>query len=170
MMEKTYKLEITDFKACRMIGKKIIVTLGKTARKHWQKFLNDGSNEFLQKLECKLSPAGECIGWMGDYDSKTKTFTEMPGVFAVMDSEVPNGYDSIDIPDCKMAILWIEGNTSNLEKGAHNLLLKYLNETDYAPDYSLGFSMEYYTSVGYVSLDKDNPIYKFGYFLPCKTK
>lgn len=166
---KKFSLEVIDFKAVRMIGRKINIKLGKNAKKHWQKYLTDGSNDFLQQLD-KVSPDGDCIGWMGDYDPETKIFTEMPGVFVKKDSQVPEGYDYVDIPDCKMAILWIEGEEANLEKGAHNLLLKHLAKTDYVPDYSLGFSMEYYTSIGSVKMDENNSIYKFGYYLPCKKK
>ncbi|CCV64742.1 Transcription activator effector binding [Alteracholeplasma palmae J233] len=167
---KTYELQILDFKKVRMLGKKVLVKMGSNAKKHWQEYLNDGSNQLLQENENRVSPKGDCIGFMGGYNPQTKTFIEMPGVFVKPDTIVPDGFDYIDIPDCNMAVLWITAENPNLEKGAHNLLLKHLKETNYEADYSLGFSAEYYTSVGYVNLDKNNPIYKFGYFLPCKEK
>src|SRR5690606_25086418 len=132
-------------------------------------YLKDGSNEFLQKLK-KVSNDGDCIGWMGDYNPETKTFVEMVGVFVESGSMVPEGFDYVDIPNCKMAILWIEGVNPDLEKGAHNLILKYLKKTEYMEDYSYGFSMEYYTIIGYVTMDEINPIYRFGYYLPCKLR
>lgn len=167
---KKIELEIIDFKATRMIGRKTIVKLGGNAKKVWSKFLTDGSNDLLQLSHDRMSPKGNCIGWMGDFNPETKMFVEMPGVFMNPDSHVPDGFDYIDIKACKVAILWIIDNQPNLEKGAHNLLLKHLNKTDYIADYSAGFSLEYYTHIGYVSLDKENPTYKFGYVLPCKRK
>src|SRR5690606_38021166 len=167
---KKIELEIIDFKATRMIGRKTTVKLGGNAKKEWSKFLKDGSNDLLQSSHDRMSPKGDCIGWMGDFNPETKMFVEMPGIFMKPTSQIPHGFDYMDINECKVAILWITGDNPNLEKGAHNLVLKYLTKTDYVADYSLGFSLEYYTSIGYVNLDKENPTYKFGYVLPCKPK
>ncbi|WP_162140306.1 GyrI-like domain-containing protein [Haploplasma axanthum] len=166
----SYQLEIKDFNAVRMVGKKTTVKFGGNAKKHWKSYLDNGDNDLLQNLKNKVSPNEDCIGWMGNSNLETKTFIEMPGVFLLENSDIPEGFDYIDIPKCKMAILWIEGDTPNLERGAHNHLLKYLKKTDYIEDYSLAFSMEYYTSIGYTHLNKENPVYKFGYLLPCRRR
>jgi hypothetical protein len=52
-----------------------------------------------------------------------------------------------------------------LTRGAHNKLLKLMREAGYAPDYSYGFSMEYYS---YEKYEKDNDEYTFAYYLPCQ--
>ena len=167
---KNYELEIRDFNAVKIIGKKISIKFGGNAKKHVQNYLKNGDGQFLQGLPTRISPDEDLICWMGESNLITKTFSEMPGIFANKNSQVPEGFDAMDIPDCKMAILWIEGSTPSLEKGAHNLLLKHLRDTVYIEDYSLGFSMEYYTSIGFSILDIENPKYKFGYFLPCKKR
>lgn len=163
-----YELEIKEFESVRMVGKKIEVKLGGNAKKHWKKYLSDGSNEFLQTQQTRVSPKGDTIGWMGNFNPETKMFTEMPGVFMNPKSVILDDYDYIDIPKCLVAILWIEGDNPNLERGAHNILLKHLKKTSYIADYSYGFSMEYYSNIGYVNLDIENPVYRFGYFLPIK--
>lgn len=153
-----------------MIGKKTIVKQGKNAHKQWKMYMEEGFNDVLQSHPDRISPLGNCIGWMDDYIIDSKSFTEMPRVFMRADCDVPTGFDLIDIPQCTMAVLWITDTQPNLEKGAHNALLKRLKKTDFEADYRLGFSAEYYSNIGYVNLDPHNPYYKFGYLLPCKLK
>jgi len=69
-----------------------------------------------------------------------------------------------------MGVGWIQGNTSNLENGAHSKTEKIMKENGYIPDYSeVAISMEYYSFDKYVNIeDNGNNIFTFGYFLPCK--
>ena len=64
-----------------------------------------------------------------------------------------------------MAVCTIRGKTRNLARGAHNKLVSLLKGTGHEPDYSLGFSMEYYS---YEHYEKENAVYAFSYMLPCK--
>lgn len=165
-MEKTIlSLKIVDFGHVWLLGKETKVLQGKTAEKFVRECRTDGTNAYLQNLACRISPVGDIIIWMGEYDGQTKTFTEIPGVFVKPDSEVAEGFTVRDIPCCKMGICTISGKTRDLTRGAHNKLVKLMKDAGYAPDYSFGYSMEYYS---YEKYEKENDIYEFSYFLPCK--
>jgi predicted transcriptional regulator YdeE len=162
--------EVQNFKAVRLIGKEVIVGKKNPVPELWEKMLNDGTNEFLQRMLERVSPIGDTIGWMGEYNPQTKEFTYIAGIFAKPNTIVPNGFSYRDIPDCLMGIGWIQGNTSHLEKGAHSKTEKVMKENGYMPDYSIvGISMEYYSFDKYANIkDDSNNTFTFGYFLPCK--
>ena len=104
---------------------------------------------------------------MGGYDPLTKTFTEIPGVFVPLGSEVREGFAIRELPKCTTGIANITSPTRNLTKGAHNKLVQLMDEAGYAPDCSYGYSLEYYA---YEQYEKDNEVYTFSYWLPCKRK
>ncbi len=162
--------EVQDFKAVRFIGKEVVVGKKNPVPELWKAMLKDGTNEFLQGLPERVSPQGDTIGWMGEYNSQTKEFIYIAGIFAEPNSEVPEGFSYRDIPDCLMGIGWIQGNTSNLEKGAHSKTEKIMKANGCVPDYSIvGISMEYYSFEKYANIEEDgNNIFTFGYYLPCK--
>ncbi|BCJ93698.1 hypothetical protein acsn021_12670 [Anaerocolumna cellulosilytica] len=162
--------EVQNFKAVRFIGREVIVGKKNPVPELWKSILNDGTNDFLQSLPERVSPEGDTIGWMGEYNPKTKEFVYIAGIFAKPETVVPAGFSYRDIPDCIMGIGWIQGNTSNLEKGAHTKTEKIMKENGYVPDYSIvGISMEYYSFDKYAKIEEDgNTIFTFGYYLPCK--
>ena len=166
---KTY-FEVQDFKAVRFIGKEVVVGKKNPVPELWNKILKDGTNDFLQSLPGRVSPLGDTIGWMGEYNPQTKEFVYIAGVFAKPDAVIPDGFSYRDIPDCLMGIGWIQGNTSHLEKGAHTKTEKVMRENGYVPDYSVvGISMEYYSFEKYAKIVEDgNNLFTFGYYLPCK--
>lgn len=159
------RFEAVEFDEVLLIGKKTEVLQGRTATAFVKEFRSDGSNEHLQKLDNRVSPKGDIIIYMGEYDSQAKSFTEIPGIFAKPGCEVPAGYDYRVIPRCMMGIYTVSGKTRSLTRGAHNKLVKLMEQNGYAPDYSLGFSMEYYS---YEKYEKKNDVYSFSYYLPCK--
>lgn len=150
-----------------LAGRETRVALGKTAARFVKAFRTDGSNAYLQKLPGRVSPEGDIILWMGGYDPLTKTFTEIPGVFVPLGSEVGDGFAIRELPKCTMGIANITGPTRNLTKGAHNKLVQVMDEAGYAPDYSYGYSLEYYA---YEQYEKDNEVHMFSYWLPCKRE
>ncbi len=162
--------EVQNFKAVRIIGKEVIVGKKNPVPELWKKMLNDGTNEFLQSMPERVSTIGDTIGWMGEYNSQTKEFTYIAGIFVKPDTIVPNGFSHRDIPNCLMGIGWIQGNTSHLEKGAHIKTEKIMRGNGYEPDYSIvGISMEYYSFDKYANIKEDgNNTFTFGYYLPCK--
>jgi predicted transcriptional regulator YdeE len=162
--------EVQSFKAVRFIGKEVIVRKKNPIPDLWEKILNDGTNDFLQSLPERVSPLGDTIGWMGEYNPQTKEFIYIAGIFAKPNAIVPNGFSYFDIPDCLMGIGWIQGNTPHLEKGAHVKTEKIMRTNGYMPDYSIvGISMEYYSFNKYANIEEDgNDTFTFGYYLPCK--
>ncbi|MHA6529422.1 hypothetical protein [Paenibacillus sp. BAC0078] len=69
--------------------------------------MNDGTNDLLQSLPERVSPLGDTIGWMGEYNPQTKEFIYIAGIFAQPGAMVPNGFSYRDIPDYLMGIGWI---------------------------------------------------------------
>ncbi|MNI26896.1 Bacterial transcription activator, effector binding domain [compost metagenome] len=169
-METKISFEPQFFKAVRFIGKEVTVGKKNPVPELWKKILNDGTHDFLQGLPERVSPPGDTIGWMGEYNPPTKEFTYIAGIFAEPDTVVPDGFSYRDIPDCLMGIGWIEGKTSHLEKGAHTKTEKIMRQNGYMPDYStVGISMEYYSFDKYANVKEDgNSTFTFGYFLPCQ--
>ena len=65
-------LEIQDFKAIRFIGREVIVGKKNPVPDLWKKILNDGTKDLLQSLPDRVSPLGDMIGWMGEYNPQTR--------------------------------------------------------------------------------------------------
>lgn len=160
-MEQTIRFEAVDFLPVRLIGLECVVAKGGNARKTWKQFRTDGANEQLQAMPQRVSPQGHQIGWMGDFNAETNTFVEIPGVFMQPETPVPEGFGYRDIPHCLMGICHISGE--NAERGAHNKAVKAMKAQGYEPDYSLGFTMEYYAP-------REDGKADFAYYLPCKKK
>jgi len=162
--------EVQNFKAVRFIGKEVIVGRKNPVPDLWERMLTDGTNDFLQNLPQRVSPLGDTIGWMGDYNPQTKEFVYIAGIFAEPNANVPDGFSYRDIPDCLMGIGWIEGNTPELHKGAHVKTEKIMRANGYVPDYSIvGISMEYYSFHKYANVKEDGKnTFTFGYYIPCK--
>ena len=168
MMEDVHvSYRVMDFGPLVLLGKKTIVQQGKTATKFVKSFRTDGSNAYLQSLDERVSPMGDVIIWMGEYDGVQKTFVEIPGVFVKPGTQAPEGFAARELPACTMAVCTISGRTRSLSRGAHNKLVKLMAADGYAPDYSYGYSMEYYS---YENYEKNNELYQFSYYLPCKKK
>lgn len=169
-MASKISFEAVKFHAVRFIGKEVIVGKKNPVPDLWKKMLNDGTNDFLQSLQERVSPLGDTIGWMGEYNQQTKEFVYIAGIFATPNATVPDGFSYRDIPDCLMGVGWIQGNTSNMEKGAHIKTEKIMRANGYVPDYSIvGISMEYYSFDRYANVKEDgNNTFTFGYYLPCK--
>ena len=165
-MKKEATLKIVDFGPAWLIGKQTTVKLGGTATEFVKAFRNDGSNAALQQMDDKLTPDGDFVIWMGEANNQTKTFTEIPGILVKPGVAVPEGFVMRELPACSMAICTITGDTRSLSRGAHNTLVKSMKDSDYVPDYLLGFSMEYYS---YEKYECKNDLYEFSYYLPCKA-
>lgn len=155
-----------EFAAVKLIGKEITVSQGKTAAKSVAEFRKNGENERLQNHPDRVSPKGDIIIWMGDYNAQTKSFIEIPGIFASTQSEVPDGFVSRQLPACTMGVFTITGTTRDISRSAHNKLVRAAAENGYAPDYSFGYSMEYYS---YEKYEKGETEFVFAYYLPCRA-
>ena len=165
MKEESVAFQAVEFGPYWLIGRQTTVGQGKTAAPFVKTFRTDGSMQQLQALEGRVSPDGDLIIWMGEYDAQAKTFVEIPGILAQPGCEVPEGFAVRELPECLMGICTIRGKTRSLSRGAHGKLVRLMKEAGYEPDYSLGFSMEYYSHEKY---ELKNEIYEFAYYLPCR--
>lgn len=165
MPAQTVSFQAVDFGPIWLLGKQTTVQQGKTAVKFVTAFRRDGSNDYLQSLPERVSPKGDIIIWMGGYDPASKSFTEIPGVFVRPGCRYEGDYAVRELPACTMGVCSITGPTRDLSRGAHNKLLKAMQQAGYAPDYSPGYSMEYYS---YELYEQDRETYTFSYYLPCR--
>lgn len=160
------------FGPVRLIGlEKRAILKASSAKELWDRVLYDGIVDTLQELSGRVSPDGDLAGWMGEYDEKEKTFSYIVGVFTQPGSPAPEGFTYRDLPACLMGIGRIRGRTGHLEMGAHNKTVKVMRAHNMEPDYSQGYSMEYYPYKEYGSIeDNGENIHEFQYYLPCKPK
>jgi hypothetical protein len=165
MQKPALSFHVIDFGPIWLLGSKTIVSKGKTGVAFVGKFRCDGTNDYLQRHPDRISPEGDIIIWMGGYDEKTQSFTEIPGVWVKPGCEARDDLAIRELPHCTMGICRITGQTRDLARGAHNKLLRLMREAGYEPDYSLGFSMEYYSFEKY---ELENSEYEFAYYLPCR--
>lgn len=170
-MKTDVSFEVTPFEPVLFIGKETVAGKDNLIKELWDEFLYKGGADFLTALPNQAIPNGDCAGWMGDYNEKTKEFTYIVGIFFKPGSPVPEGYVSREIPACLMGIGKIRGKTQHLEKGAHTKTEKVMRAAGYEPDYAPGFSMEYYPYEKYGLIeDNGENTFEFHYYLPCKKK
>ena len=163
--------EAFPFEPARFIGKKCVVGKDSPVKQLWNDFLVNGGKEFIDSLPGRRPPFGDYAGWMGEYNAQTKESTYIVGAFFEPGSLVPDRYSYRDTPACLMGVGKIRGKTQHLERGAHNKTVKAMQAEGYEPDYSVGFSMEYYPYEQYGAVeDNGENVLEFHYYLPCKKK
>lgn len=173
-MKTNVTFKAFPFPPARFIGKACTAVTGRknpVIKELWDDFLYKGGKEFLEQRPDIRSPKGDCAGWMGEYNAQTKEFTYIVGSFFEPGCDVPEGYTYRDVPACLMGVGKIRGKTQHLEGGAHNKTVKAMQADGYEPDYSVGFSMEYYPyeQYGMVEDNGENEL-EFHYYLPCRKK
>lgn len=105
--------EVQHFQAVRFIGKEVIVGKNNPVPELWNQILNDGTNDQLQSLPERVSPKGDTIGWMGEYNPQTKEFVYIAGIFAKPNAAVPGGFSYRDIHSFeKYATIQEDGNST----------------------------------------------------------
>lgn len=164
--------ESRPFGPVRVIGlEKRVVLQANSAKELWEHAEKAGILEILHALPNRVSPEGDLAGWMGEYDERDKTFTYIVGVFTEPNVPAPEGLAYRDLPPCLMGIGKIRGCTQKLWQGAHNKTVKIMGAHGMKPDYSQGYSMEYYPYKEYGAIeDNGENILEFQYFLPCKPE
>jgi predicted transcriptional regulator YdeE len=171
-------LDIRAFPATRVIGKLVICGVGEGAENPgpelWDSMLKDGSLELLLNLPQRATPDRDAVGWMGDYDSTTNTYTYIAGILADPSTLVPSGYVCRDIPACVMAIATIQGTDAGHEVyiGAHDHLAKAIEERGYEYDPRAGgFEMEYHSHTRFsLPLTRGDEFVVLDYYSPCRKR
>ena len=169
-MAKLVELLFKDFAATRVIGKSIVVQMGaeNPVPAYWETCMNEG---IFQVLEA-LGPSNSAyVGWMGEWNAETETYTYMVGMLFPAWTVVPKGYDYRDLAPCVMGIGYIQGVEPDIYTNAHGLTEEALAESDYAPDYSYGYSMEVYAEERFVQpMQEGKGEAILDYYVPCKKR
>lgn len=107
------------------------------------------------------------IGWMGEYDKQTDTFTYIAGYIMPKDTIVPEGFVYRDLSPCHIGIGTINGSFADGEvhSHSHQMTIEGFNKAGYEPDYSFGWSAEAYP----LDLSFDATEGSIHYICPCKA-
>lgn len=137
-------IDFLELPAARMIGVSVLNGGGENpVPALWARCFRERT---FQELE-QHSPVLDCwVGWMGEYNSESGTFTYLAGMLMPADSEVPRGLDYRDVPPCLVGKGYINGDFANGDvfAHAHELTIKGIIQEGYEPDYSRGWSAEAY--------------------------
>ena len=134
-------LDVRPFPATRVIGKQVACGVGEGAENPgpalWESMMKDGTLEFLVYLPDRATPDEDTVGWMGEYDPSSNTYTYIAGILARPGTQVPAGFVYRDIPACNMAIASIRGTDLHHDVyiGAHDHTARAMQERGY--EYSL---------------------------------
>jgi predicted transcriptional regulator YdeE len=177
-MSKLIRLEIRSFPATRVIGKQVACGLGEDTENPgtalWDTMLTEGTLEFLMNLPQRATPDRDAVGWMGEYDSTSNTYTYIAGILAEPGTPVPSGYVYRDIPACMMAIGWIQGTDSghDIYIGAHDHIAKAMQERGYEYDPGAGgFEIEYHSHLRFsIPMARGDEFVVLDYYSPCRKR
>ncbi len=177
-MSKLIGLDIRAFPATRVIGKQVICGLGEDAENPgpalWDSMMKDGSLEFLMDLPQRATPDKNNVGWMGEYDPTSNTYTYIAGILAESGAPVPSGFIYRDIPACLMAIATIQGTDADHDVyiGAHDHLAKAIEERGYEYDPSAGgFEMEYHSHTRFtIPAMNGAEFVELDFYSPCRKR
>lgn len=175
-MSELIKFYVKNFLASRLIGKQIICSMKQGAENpvpdFWQTMISDGSLEFLKNMPERSTIKPDTVGWMGEFNPETHAFVYIVGVLTKPDTVVPEGFVYRDIPECNMAVGWIQGSEENgdLYMGAHDHVARAMKENGYEYDNSAGgFEMEYYSHDRFCTPNyMGEKLIVMDYYSPCK--
>jgi predicted transcriptional regulator YdeE len=175
---KLVKFEVKSFSEVRVIGKSVIQKLDagmddSTITDLWKSMDNDGSLAFLSGLPKRLTQNPDTVGWMGDFKPGDGEFTYLAGILAKPNTPVPSGYVYRDIPNCTMAIGWIQETADDkggdIHANASEHMAKAKKENGYEFDGSHGFfEMEYYSFERFRISEKRGEKVILDFYSPCK--
>lgn len=172
-MASLVKIDFTDFGPMRVIGKEIKVNLGEGINpipQFWERCFEDGTFQILESMANEVAiPA--YIGWEGEYDPDSKTFTYIVGMFMNSNTNVPEGFTFRDLPESKMAIAWIKGEEPEIYMQATELTMRAMEENGYVYDYTKGYMVEVYTEEHFVApMNRGEKEIILDFYVPCKVK
>ncbi|MEO3945968.1 AraC family transcriptional regulator [Gorillibacterium sp. CAU 1737] len=161
------KIEFLDLPAVRMIGKKVINGAGDNPDNPvpalWATCFEENA---FEPLERSFPVVDRYVGWMGEYDQETNTFTYLAGMLLPAGSAVPEGFDYRDLAPCRVGDGYINGSFANGDVfcHAHELTVGGILENGHEPDYSQGWSAEVYPK----DLSFEAEEGTIHYFCPCR--
>ncbi len=158
------KIEIMQHPDCRMIGIPVINGGAENpVPELWKKCFQENTFAALAGSKPILD---YYIGWMGEYDSKSGTFTYIAGMMMPPGTPVPQGFDYRDLPSCLIGNGYINGDFANGDvfRHSHELTVKGILQNGFEPDYSYGWSAEAYA----MDLAFEAEEGTINYLCPCK--
>lgn len=175
-MSTLINFEVKSFPAARLIGKPVTGSIKPGAENPvpslWESMMMDGTLASLTAIPELATVDPDTVGWMGEYDSATGSFTYIAGVLTKPGTPVPEGCVSRDLPACEMVIASIRGmhEGGDLYCGAHDHTWNAMKEHGYEYDYSAGgYEMEYYSHARFtVPMSKGEKTLVMDYYSPCK--
>ena len=136
--------------------------------------LTDGSLDFMLDLPQRATPDRDTVGWMGEYDPVSNSYTYIAGILAKPGTLIPGGYVSRVIPACEMAIASIQGTDSGHDVyiGAHDHTAKAMEERGYEYDPAAGgFEMEYHSNTRFsIPIERGDEFVVLDYYSPCRKR
>lgn len=163
------KIEFFNLPPVRIIGKEVINgSLNEDSENPvpalWEKYFNEGIFKVLEQFSPEMDYS---IGWMGEYNGETGTFTYIAGYFMPANTPVPDGFQYRDLAACMVGMGWINGDFENGEvfEHSHDLTVGGMKENGYEPDYLQGWSAEVYAK----DLSFDATEGTINYICPCKV-
>jgi len=135
------KMEFFNLPPVRMIGKEVAhgYNCGNPVPELWDKCHQDGTLKVLESLSPEMA---YYIGWMGDYNSETKRFVYIAGMFMPANTPVPDGFQYRDISACMVGMGFINGNIMDAIPRQHDLTVEGIKANGYTVDSSQGWSAE----------------------------
>jgi predicted transcriptional regulator YdeE len=177
-MSTLIEMTIRPFPATRLVGKQVVCGLSAEAENLgpvlWESMMQDGTLDFLKQLPQRATPEADTVGWMGEYDPASNTFTYIAGILANPGALVPEGCTHRDLPACHMAVASIRGTDANHDvyAGAHDHAARVMQEYGYEPDPEAGgFEMEYYSDTRFnLPLSRGDEFVILDYCVPCRKQ
>ena len=113
-MAEIIKVYMEQFPAVRLIGRRYS-NAQRDAHGSYATTWNEWfENKLFEPLEAACGCAADYLGFMRcDESDFARTFKYWIGVFAPSDTEVPQGYEFLDIPQADVAICWIQGGQND---------------------------------------------------------
>lgn len=155
----------------KMVGKEIRSRfLSQEISQFWGRCFAEGVFETLFSLEAFVPEFSydKYIGYVRDIDHNTGTFTYVIGLFMEVETPIPSGFVSYDIPACTLANVWIQGEEFDIYPNGPRLSRKEISDQGYEIDEENDFLCEVYTDERFEKPKKrGEEVVMLDYYLPC---
>jgi hypothetical protein len=175
------RFEVRTFPRLRVIGKGVRLLEGgmsledRSIEDLWESMAQDGSLAVLAQWPGRVGPAGDWVGWMGDFHPPDMHFTYLAGGLFEAATPAPEGFIVRDIEAGEMAVSWLQGTDGpeggDLHADASAMQGQAMAEHGYEYDGARGlYEMEYQSHARYYDplARGEQPVLDF--YSPCRRK
>ncbi|GBF73692.1 AraC family transcriptional regulator [Paenibacillus sp. 598K] len=177
------RIDFTDFGPYKMVGKEICTkheevnpvfpTAFPTIPSLWQRCFADGTFDALAAMSehCPAETPDGYEGMLRDFNPADGAFTYVAGFLMKTTTPVPDGYAAYDMPACRIAQAWIEGEEHDIYPNAHRLTVEAVQSHGYEVDWAHYFSCEVYTEQRFgLPQRRGQKVLVLDYYMPVKPK